>query len=199
MSDWDDSDKFKAETIRTIIFSIAGFIVAICIIDPGKIKAAYDTHLKRENLSAILSVVDSFGKTSYSYTSASDDVIKPVPKLADLEKWYSTYGDYRSDINRLKIYIDSDVVDESISEMECVIEILGDNIESLRDKKYSNLEKTLSASKENRLWLKEWNLHLSKVSLSAVKIRDLPISEPKSCLIQPNKSSNSDAVNSAGS
>lgn len=111
MSNWDESHKFKYESIRMLVIAIAGFLAAITIVQPWENSVEYSSFLEKEKIRIKKEIIDSFLKTSYLYSSSIYKVMSNDSDLSrndEVKLYESNYRKYRVNLNRIIIYFKLD-------------------------------------------------------------------------------------------
>ncbi|MEO9802821.1 MAG: hypothetical protein ABJF04_06220 [Reichenbachiella sp.] len=170
MSKWEDSLKFRNETIRTVLLYFLGGIIAYFIVNPSERKSAYQAELDKTKLEIKSKVIDDFLSASYEYTSTAFDLCNTNPVLykEDYDKYVErndvAYGIYRNSQNRLIVYFDEDSL---ILKKRDVIEKLSKDMKNFFGKP---TEKTKWDT--IRLRLKKENNEIALISLRKIKLID---------------------------
>lgn len=119
MGSWDDSTKFRNESIRTILFAILAFFAAIYIVKPSEKSIEYQAFLDEKRLEARQRVVDDFLRSSWAYAAATYDILNGSADANDEKLWKGELVDrYRSDMNRLLVYFGVDFEGMASSALE---------------------------------------------------------------------------------
>lgn len=108
MAKWDDSSKFVAETLRTVVFALTGGVLAYLILDPIKAKTAYQAEIDKEKLLVKTRLVNDFLNRSYMYTSVAADAYNGKEPQKTLYNG-DIYDQYRDQRNRMEIYFKGDI------------------------------------------------------------------------------------------
>ncbi len=103
MSTWDDSKKFVAETIRTILLGTAGAVAALLILKPWEKGIEYQAELDKTKLSIVSRVIDDFLAASYRYTSVAYDACRGNKEAIGVFQG-GAFDNFRSAENRLSVY-----------------------------------------------------------------------------------------------
>jgi hypothetical protein len=105
MAKWDDSQKFTAETVRTIVLAVIGAIAAVIVLKPAENSVDYAAELDKTKLSIRSRVVDEFLTASYQYTAVAYDACGGDPEA--MKKFRGGSVDaFRTARNRLVVYFD---------------------------------------------------------------------------------------------
>jgi hypothetical protein len=124
MAIWDDSTKFKYETIRSSIFGFLGALAAILILNPWNKKLEYTAQLDKTKLDIRARVVDEFLAAAYHYTSIAYDACQGDP--GTLDTFEDAFDTFRSTRNRLGVYFrDSPDVSKQLAAVDKRAEELG--------------------------------------------------------------------------
>jgi hypothetical protein len=73
MATWDESKKFWAETVRTVLLASAGAVAAVLIIKPWESDVDFTGELRKTQLTIRAQVVDDYLAASYRYTAVAYD------------------------------------------------------------------------------------------------------------------------------
>lgn len=111
---WDEKRKFMAETIRTVVFAVAGAIIAYLILDPIKAKSAYQAQIDREKLIIKTQLVNEFLNKSFMYVSIAADAYNHKEPQTTLYNGsvYDNYSDLR---NRMEIYFSGKIFNQLVA------------------------------------------------------------------------------------
>lgn len=106
-----EKEKFWYETIRGILFGIAGFIGVYFLAVTFAHNKAYQTYIYQEKIQIRKQVINEYIKESYKYTSLLYDVLNSRRKddILDID---TQYDRYRVAMNSMKIYFGSRVDNE---------------------------------------------------------------------------------------
>lgn len=123
MSQWDESKKFKMETIRTVLLAVAGALAVLWFVKPWERDIEYGAELSKTVLGIRARVVDDFLASSYRYTAVAYDACRAYQKSRLREDDRTAIrlfeGEavdaFRSARNRLDVYFVSTDVSQKLS------------------------------------------------------------------------------------
>lgn len=101
INQWIEKNQFWAESIRTIIFSFIGTLIAIFVIKYIESKSDFNWDKKKARLSSRLDAINSFMNESYEFTSLSVRYAEGSIKGAELRNQYDYF---RSTLHILTIH-----------------------------------------------------------------------------------------------
>jgi predicted HNH restriction endonuclease len=108
---WIEENKFWAESIRTVIFSFVGTLIAIFVIKYIESKMDYSWDKKKARLNTQLAAMNSFSESSYEFTSLS---VRWRENKIDSLELRDKYDYFRKTYHTLKLNCSS--LDSSINE-----------------------------------------------------------------------------------
>jgi hypothetical protein len=91
LNEWVKTNPFWAESLRAILFAVAGTLVALWYINYQQNKMNFNWDKKRARLDIQLESINTFLKTSYEYTSLSNRYKEDSIPKSDLRDKYDYF------------------------------------------------------------------------------------------------------------